>query len=946
MSFLPLAFGFPAMLWGLLALPVIWWLLRLTPPKPQSEIFPPLRILAQVLRREETPQRSPWWLTLLRLALAALVVLALAGPVFNPRDRVTTASAGLALLVDNGWSSAPDWERRAATAERLIDDAATAGAPVLLAFTAEKANADIGPFDAEAARGKLRATEPRPIPTDRPAVFARVAESLKAMPGATVAMLTDGLAGSDDEQAFETLFAGQTGRVVWATPGDLPALGLTSTENAIDGFSLTVVRAPGDAAPRNVTAGAFDDKGRRIADASLSFAAGETSATGLLKVPFELRNDFSSIALDGQPQAAAVRLLDDNAKRRRIGLLSQAEADQAQPLLSPLYYIRNALQPFADLIDGSEPDLVVAIPALIAKNPAMIVMADVGTIPDGPRAQLVEWVEGGGTLIRFAGSRLAASGIDDDLLPVRLRGGERALGGTLSWTEPQPVAPFPATGPFADLAAPSGVSVTRQVLAEPSADIAERTWASLADGTPLVTGARRGKGTLILFHVTPEATWSNLPISGTFVEMLRRVVQLSRNQGDAGAGSTSATAGALAPFRMIAANGGIVPPPPDARPLISTPGAQPPVTLENPPGLYGTEEGVVAHNLLPADATLEPIVRPSLTVPVEQIGYAFDQSRDLKGWLMALALCLLLIDSLAVLWMGGAFARRPRRAGRAAVGTAAAVLVALGLAMVGPSPTHAQESDARPGDDKAIEAVSTTHLAYVVTGESSVDAISRAGLTGLTRFLIEKTALEPGDPVGVDIASDELAFYPILYWPVDPGAAMPTQAAIARVDAYMQQGGTVLFDTRDQYATGIGDNDASPATQRLRAILANLNVPPLEPVPADHVLTKSFFILPEFPGRFSGGPLWVEASLDAQNTDSRPVRTGDGVSPIMITANDFAGAWAIDENGEFALPTVPSDPMQRAYALRAGVNIVMYMLTGNYKSDQVHVPVLLERLGQ
>ena len=175
---------------------------------------------------------------------------------------------------------------------------------------------------------------------------------------------------------------------------------------------------------------------------------------------------------------------------------------------------------------------------------------------------------------------------------------------------------------------------------------------------------------------------------------------------------------------------------------------------------------------------------------------------------------------------------------------------------------------------------------------------------------------------------------------------MPSQAAIARIDAYMQQGGTVLFDTRDQFSNGIGADSTSPATERLRDILGNLNVPPLEPVPSDHVLTKSFFILPEFPGRFAGSPLWVEASLEASNADNRPVRVGDGVSPIMITANDFAGAWAVDENGDPLLPTVPNDPMQRVYALRAGVNIMMYMLTGNYKSDQVHVPVLLERLGQ
>ncbi|KRB30029.1 RNA-binding protein [Mesorhizobium sp. Root695] len=940
MSWLPLSFGAPMVLWGLLALPVIWWLLRLTPPKPQTEIFPPLKILARVLKREETPQQSPWWLTLLRLLMAALIVAALADPVFNPREKLPAEGAALALVIDNDWASAADWGKRVATAERLINDAGSNGVPVVIAFTAEKANAEIGPFDAAAALDRLRAAKPRPIPTDRPAVYARVAGVLETLPGASVAVLADGLAAKGDEAAFNTLLSKNAARVVWATADRLSLTGLTTSDNQVDGFALTAIRAPGDPAPAQVTAGAFDDKGRRIADATLTFSPGETTATGTMAVPFELRNDFASITLDGERQAGAVRVLDESSKRRRVGLLSQAEADQAQPLLSPLYYIRRALQPFADLVEPSSADLADAIPQILDQKPAMIIMADIGTIPAQVRQRLVDWVANGGTLVRFAGSRLAAAGNDEDLLPVRLRTGERSLGGALSWTSPQPVTEFPKAGPFADLAPPTEVTVSRQVLAEPTPDIVERTWAALADGTPLVTGLKKGKGTLVLFHVTPEATWSNLPISGSFVEMLRRIVQLSRNQGAAIA-NAEAAATSLAPYRMIAADGSLVPPTPDARPLVPGAGALP-VTFENPPGLYGSETGVFAHNLLEADSTLAPLVRPQITVPVTSIQYAFDESRNLKGALVAAALVLMLLDTLAVFWMGGLFSRRPRRAG--AVATTAAVLIALG-ALFGHADL-ARADDAKPGDEVAIEAISKTRIAYVLTGVPGDDSISRAGLEGLTRFLVEKTALEPGEPAGVDISKDELSFYPLIYWPIDPAAPMPSQAAIARIDAYMQQGGTVLFDTRDQFANGIGADSTSPATERLRDILGNLNVPPLEPVPSDHVLTKSFFILPEFPGRFAGSPLWVEASLEASNAENRPVRTGDGVSPIMITANDFAGAWAVDENGDPLLPTVPADPMQRIYALRAGVNIMMYMLTGNYKSDQVHVPILLERLGQ
>lgn len=940
MSWLPLSFGAPMVLWGLLALPVIWWLLRLTPPKPQTEIFPPLKILARVLKREETPQQSPWWLTLLRLLMAALIVAALADPVFNPREKLPAEGAVLALVIDNDWASAADWGKRVATAERLINDAGANGVPVVIAFTAEKANAEVGPFDAATALDRLRAAKPRPIPTDRPAIYARVAGVLETLPGASVAVLADGLAAKGDEAAFNTLLSKNAARVVWATADRLSLTGLTAADNQVDGFALTAIRAPGDPAPAQVTAGAFDDKGRRIADATLTFSPGETTATGTMAVPFELRNDFASIALDGERQAGAVRVLDESSKRRRVGLLSQAEADQAQPLLSPLYYIRRALQPFADLVEPSSADLADAIPQILDQKPAMIVMADIGTIPGQVRQRLVDWVDNGGTLVRFAGSRLATASDDDDLLPVRLRTGERSLGGALSWTSPQPVTEFPKAGPFADLAPPTEVTVSRQVLAEPTSDIVERTWAALADGTPLVTGLKKGKGTLVLFHVTPEATWSNLPISGSFVEMLRRIVQLSRNQGAAIANAEAAAA-SLAPYRMIAADGSLVPPTPDARPLVPGAGALP-VTFENPPGLYGSETGVFAHNLLEADSKLAPLARPQITVPVTSIQYAFDESRNLKGTLVAAALVLMLLDTLAVFWMGGLFSRRPRRAG--AVTTTAAVLIALG-ALFGHADL-ARADDAKPGDEIAIEAISKTRIAYVLTGVPGDDSISRAGLEGLTRFLVEKTALEPGEPAGVDISRDELSFYPLIYWPIDPAAPMPSQAAIARVDAYMQQGGTVLFDTRDQFANGIGADSTSPATERLRDILGNLNVPPLEPVPSDHVLTKSFFILPEFPGRFAGSPLWVEASLDASNAENRPVRTGDGVSPIMITANDFAGAWAVDQNGDAMLPTVPADPMQRIYALRAGVNIMMYMLTGNYKSDQVHVPILLERLGQ
>ncbi len=942
MNFLPLSFGAPMVLWGLIALPVIWWLLRLTPPRPQQETFPPLAILARIVKREETPHQSPWWLTLLRLLLAGLVILALADPVFNPRERTAMGGEALAVVFDNGWSSAPDWDRRVATATRLVTDARESGTPVILALTADSPSQDIGPFDADAALERLNAAEPRPVPTNRPEIHGRVADALQQLPGATLALLTDGLAAPGDEAAFQELFSTDLANVLWVGPDRLSSVALTDSANEPRRFTVTATRAEGEAAPRQVTAYAADEQGRRVAETVISFGPGETRAMGEMLVPFELRNDFSSLSIDGENHAGAMRLLDENSRRRRVGLIAQTEIDQAQPLLSPLYYIRRALSPYADLIEPSDPELTEAIPELLDRRPAAIVMADVGTLPDSVREPLIEWMEGGGTLVRFAGPRLAAAGNDDTLLPVRLRQGQRSLGGALSWSEPQPVATFPEGSPFSDLDPPREVTVSRQVLAEPSADIVERSWASLADGTPLVTGAARGEGRVILFHVTPEATWSSLPISGTFVEMLRRIVQLSRNQGSLTT-ETAAPGGRLAPYRMISATGTLVPPGPEAEPLV--PGEKTDVTLSHPPGFYGSEEGVLAHNLLAPDDTLAPLSRPAAPVATAQASYAFDSSQPLKGALMLAALVLLALDTLAVLWLGGFLSRR--RAMRRAASTAGALAAALVFTPMAPDSAQAQTTSPQPEDIAAIEAISSTRIAYVVTGVSSVDAVSRAGILGLSRFLAEKTALEPGEPAAVDIATDELSFYPLIYWPIDAGAPMPSEEEIARIDAYMRQGGTVLFDTRDQYSSAFDSSaSVSPETQRLRDVLSGLNIPPLEPVPDDHVLTKAFYILNEFPGRHRGSPLWVQSFIGGEDSGDRPVSAGDGVTPIMITGNDFAGAWAIDDDGEPLLPTIPSDPMQRLYAYRAGVNIMMYMLTGNYKSDQVHVPAILERLGQ
>jgi hypothetical protein len=477
------------------------------------------------------------------------------------------------------------------------------------------------------------------------------------------------------------------------------------------------------------------------------------------------------------------------------------------------------------------------------------------------------------------------------------------------------------------------------VLAEPDAVLPTKSWASLEDGTPLVTGERRGKGLLALFHVSADMRWSDLPMSGSFVEMLRRIVDISGFTSAPGAGVAGASnAETVAPLRILDGFGTFGPPPSTAKPVSAD--FRDRASREHPPGFYGPADGPLAVNTLAAADRVLPLDTSSLRA--RRASYTNTEPRDLRGSLLSTSLALFLIDAMIVALLGGGIAALLRRRTATAVLALAFVVSALTV----PSPTRADGS----GDDFAEKATTQTRLAYVVTGNADVDSIVKAGMSGLTLFLAQRTALEAGDPVGVDPARDELAFFPLIYWPVVPGAPKPPQEAIDRIDAYMKQGGTVLFDTRDAIEAPPGENGASqtPGMQALRNILSSLDIPELEPVPREHVLTKTFYLLRDFPGRYDTGQTWVETlpREDDEDAASHPARGGDGVSPIIITSNDLAGAWAIRPDGQPMLPLSPGEPRQREFAFRAGVNIVMYTLTGNYKADQVHAPALIERLGQ
>lgn len=948
---LPLGFAQPLVLLGLLGLPVLWWLLRLVPPRPRRINFPPTRLLFEIAPKEETPARTPWWLVLLRLTLAALVIIAAAGPLWNPPLATSSRGAPLLVMLDDGWGAAASWDARLRTADELMAraDADNRGVAVLpLSETARDVSLQV----AGAARVQIKQLKPKPYTVERTEALPLIERFLATAPDVEIVWLSDGVDLGKGGEFIAGLKRIVGGHPLTVVAGGLPVPhALAAADNAAGALTVKVLRAQTGSADTGFV-NAIDLKGLPLGEAPFAFRSDAQEAEAVIDLPVEIRNDVARLEIAAERSAGAVQLLDKRWRRRTVGVVSGSAADRSQPLIGASYYLARALNPFADirLAEGVAP--AEAVKRFLDQHLPMLILADVGNVTEA-REQLNKWINNGGVLVRFAGPHLAGA-TDDDLVPVKLRRGGRILGGSLSWEKPQQLAAFAREGPFAGMPVPNDVTVSRQVLAEPDSLLTDRTWATLADGTPLVTAQRYGKGLLVLFHVTADTRWSDLPLSGTFVDMLRRIVALAastatadaENAGEAGTATGRANQ-AVPPTRVLDGFGAFSSPPPTARPIPANFSAR--ANADHPPGFYGPPEGLVAVNTLAPSDRPAPLDFSGLNARLDV--YRHGEPLDLRGPIFLAALALLMLDALVVIVLSGGLAGMlPRR--RVATTLLAACLLS---ALTMPHPAQAQSSQQPPPplssqqQDFAMKTTSQTHLAYIVTGDADVDAVSKAGLQGLTLFLAQRTALEAGEPIGLDPARDELAFFPLIYWPVSASAPKPSQTALDRIDTYMKRGGTVLFDTRDAVDAppGPGGEMQGPGMVTLRSILSSLDIPELEPVSRDHVLTKTFFLLRDFPGRFTTGQLWVEAlPAETEEETNRPARAGDGVSSILITSNDLAGAWAIRPDGQPMLPLVPGEPRQREFAFRAGVNIVMYALTGNYKADQVHIPALLERLGQ
>lgn len=918
MGFEFLNFVNPLILGALITLPLLWWLLRLTPPKAKRIVFGGAYFLAQIKSSEKTSKSIPLWLLILRMMIITLIILSFADPYFKNSDPLIQKDNQneIAIIIDNSWASASNWNIIKNQARSLIKDASRENKKIILATPHNYTEDNLSLLLEDTALSTLEQFEPTLI-SIKQANYDTLLDDLSRLTEnkALVSFyLNDGLSNKRENAFLETLSTNSLSLTIFDHNNvkDLASLHRASSQTSNE-ITLTT-----NSDIKDFTLSYMDDQQQLLYTQKIQIKGEQALNRITLDADSSLLRSTKLISLTEQNHAGAKFWMRSNQIEKSIGLLQKKAKEKTDKLnyLNPYFYIEKALSPYHKVTKGN-------LGALSEKS-QILVLSDSTDINEEDLSDIYKWIENGGIFIRFADENLA-SGLHSDLSPVTLRITGREFDTAFSWQDPQKIKLYKENSPFAPYNIPSDILVNKQILAEPALDLNQRTLASLEDGTPIITAEQRGLGWLVLFHVDATPKWSTLPLSGHFIDQLNALTQLSlkdSNVSDTDADNTS--------YRLIQKLdfNGMLRPAGDALVSITLPLKQNQITsLDEPAGLYENDQGNLFN--LNFGQTASRDIRNSLNLEPSLNIREYNKTKDFefKYLLLLLALFLFLLDWLYILNLKGVLKMQN-----------ILPTLLLGYVFIAFSPTTSFAQEITPPNTNGI------YLAYVQSGDPNIDSIAENGLNNLMKETVLRTSADIKGVVGVNIERDPLYPYPFIYWPLkNSGQALffLSQKASDKLSAYFASGGLLLIDTRDQYLFSSNADDLQAlnyqnnASNRLQTLFNYIDVPPMEKLPKNHVLGRTFYLLSSFPGLYKNGGLWIARQNKSVN---------DGVTPLVIGSNDWMSAWARHDNGSPVLEIPYGGERQRELSYRFGVNLILYALTGNYKEDQIHIPFILERL--
>ena len=887
---------------GLLALPLIFLIIKSLPPSPKKMFFSSFYLINKLEKTSVTKNNIPFWLLIYRIILITLIVLFFSKPYLNSTAKTSDADAikSYVIIADIGWSMSKEWEKFKKIVNAISNEAEKKNKEIIFYHSNSQKYEQPKVFKlSKNVNQYLKKISPSPWQFEK-SNLTEIIKKNNNFIDSKVFFIFSKFDNKDYNNQLKNLNFLNTqvkNKVLINTVKNI--MFFKNINISKESIKLEVIRHESPTSSRRFTIKITSIDNQVIFKKSYVLKLNQKAFYFNENFPLEVLNQIHKIEIVEQNHAGAKYYFDDYSKKKKIGIYTESFQYKENPLLSSVYYLEKSLNIDHILKIGD-------LDQLIKFNSSVIIIPDKGNIPEREHLKLNKWLANGGTLIRFSGVRLSKS--NTKFLPSNnLLMSVRHVGGILSMENLLKISPFNKDSIFYGLEIPNDINFKKQLIID-SQDSNLRFEASLTDNTPLVTLGKKSQGKIFLFHITANNDWSNLPLSSLFASMLERIVLLSEKNIITSPLELNLT-------KEINSFGDLN----NTNKILNIKGS----TLlkktypsrNHLPGIYENNQLTVALNLSNKidDQYFNNVYDKKL-----KILPAFkDQIFDLRPILLKIILFMFILDMIITMLLKYQFSFLRSFYKNKNLFSLFFFLFFL----VNLSNLYSQSL------------ANDTYLAYIKTPEEKLNYISKNGLNTIKILLQTRTSIAPKEVIEVDIKKDQIYYYSFLYWPLSKNLIDLDIKTITKIKNYLNNGGMLFFDiigfSRENF------NLESNKFKKIKNFLSSIEVDNLTPIPKDHTLTKSFYLLKKFSGRWDNKILLIENSS---------LELNDGVSSVILGFNDWASAWALDSNKNPIYPVVPGGERQREISYRFGINVAMYALTGNYKSDQIHFKSILNRL--
>lgn len=893
--FYNISFANPEFFILLVLFPIIWVLFKDGLDNPNLKKFPAIVLIAKKKSSDISPNKSNYFSIFLKLLLFFLLVILLA----NPKQKDNEFNESI-IILDNSWYSGTTWKSMIETVNLLIDSKKENEFTVFT--TVSKDNNKLNYLYKKKGfetKEFLKDIKPQAF---KPEYRSLSKEILNFVQDDKMIFWFTNHYMDDEKSEFYNLIKKKNIKVFNSKKYDFPQI-LTLLKQIDNNYRFSIFNPLKNETRFYIDC--YDERQRliirkEIINKEIDYNNGNLGNFSI-ELPKEINNLISYFKINNTMSASGVAIKSNNVKKKDVGLIQTNYQKNENEYYRANFFIRKA-------IESKYKVNSLPIEQLLLENKSLIISDDFDTTFFSSQEKILQWVAEGGTFLKFAGNKFMKHASDKNLdsflgiIPITKE--VISMDGELSFEKNLSINQIYHESPFKGLKIPEKVKIRKYIGIPKLLENDINFWITLENGASIVTHNAYKKGNIIFVHLPANNEWSNISLSIFFSDLLYKIIEMSRGT------DTKRVDQVFKPFKILDGYGKFIEANIDTLNLEQNSLQKIQLNYKTPAGIYKNDFGYHGLNISNFLKTQYEYSK----LPKEIILNNFDKSAGLNLLKIIIILCIVtfIFETLYN------FIKRSFLKFRFLNINIVLILI---FFIYSPYSVFS---------DEKINYVEKTKIGYLETKIKEVDKISYNGLTQISKYISSKTSAVLGNPIKIDLELNEVDYFPLIYVPLIKTDRGPSFKAIKKLQNFINSGGILFFDCKATYGSLFVEDCLINFNQKFK----DLDISTFRKLTLENTLSKSFYLLDNYPGR-KNEMVYIAFNNQINN---------DKVLSVIIGNNDWTGAWAKDKKNEYSLPLFSNDKEQRILSKRFGTNIVLYSLTGSYKSDQVHIPEILKRM--